>query len=172
MVKDSEASIGLTETRATAEDHKRSLPYIATVASGTVIWTYILTKRVNRMLIGRYSNIVYQIRRAESISNRYTAFKFFTIGGAVVPTVVLAAAYLVSSKGSGKEEVKNIRGEAVALSKATSHSIYRYTSDASRRLEHIAEGVKGTLVPEGIPRMGEELRKDITALKRWLKNIF
>ncbi|CDR96933.1 hypothetical protein BBBOND_0308370 [Babesia bigemina] len=156
------------------DNHKRCIPYIAAVTTGTVFWGYIITKRVNRMLIGRYDDVVYQIRRAESLSNRFKAFKLFTIGGAVVPAVTLAAAYVAGRRQDKSEEQlsKQLRDEAVAASKAASSKLADCTYNASKRLERIADGVKGLGLEQAGQRMANDLRNDIQAAKRWIKNLF
>ncbi|GBE59010.1 Fanconi anemia group J [Babesia ovata] len=124
------------------DNYKRCIPYIGLVTTGTVFWGYIITKRVNRMLIGRYDDVVYQIRRAESLSNRFKAFKLFTIGGAVVPALTLAAVYIAGRRQDKNEEQlsKQLKAEAVEVSKAASSKLADCTYNASKRLERIADG--------------------------------
>ncbi|GIX60694.1 Fanconi anemia group J protein [Babesia caballi] len=174
MVTRPEETKEATGTEA-ATEYKRSVPYIAAVTVGAVFWGYIITKRVNRMLIGRYDNVVYQIRRAESLSNRYAAFKFFVLGGAVVPTATLGALYAAyrnqEKDGEGKG-ARPLKAEAAAASKAASDKLAGYASNANKRLELIAEGVRGSVLAQAGPRMAEDLRRDVAAVKRWIRNLF
>ncbi|UVC49903.1 hypothetical protein MACK_003521 [Theileria orientalis] len=80
---------------------KLNNPYvITTLVLLNIIWGYNIYKRVNKMLSNNYSNVIYQIRKPNSISNRLSAFKYFVLGGSVVPISFLSFIYYTNIKNN------------------------------------------------------------------------
>lgn len=54
-----------------------------------VLWGWRSLKTINRFFDHRFGDITYQIRRADSLANRISAFKYLVLGTTVVPLLVL-----------------------------------------------------------------------------------
>lgn len=98
----------------------------------TAIWVYRCYGSFNKLMIVRYSDIAYQIRRPDVLANKITALRYLAVGGAVVPCA--AFAYLTTSGWlSGPRELastaKDLRsGEAVEVVepiRSQVHNIFR-----------------------------------------------
>ncbi|XP_952379.1 uncharacterized protein TA12625 [Theileria annulata] len=152
--------------------HKILNPYtLSALAVGNVVWGYNIFRRINKLLNIRYSNPVNQIRRPESLANRLIAFKYFCIGGSIVPIVSLA--YVLYNKNRLKlsgnsDDAKDDK----QILKNINTIMSEYANNAGIRLENLSNGLK-ELVPESNLRgMGLDLKKDINKLRYFYSSSF
>ena len=66
------------------------------------LWAIRSFGAMNRVLIRRYSDVVYQIRRPDVIANRLTAWKYLGVGGALIPASAIGYGYYLRSTGGLK----------------------------------------------------------------------
>ncbi|EAN32624.2 putative integral membrane protein [Theileria parva strain Muguga] len=154
--------------------HKILNPYtLSALAVGNVVWGYNIFRRINRLLNIRYSNPVYQIRRPESLSNRLIAFKYFCIGGSIVPIVSLAYVLYNKNKFKPSESSDDTHADdSKTILKNINTTISKYANNAGARLENLSNGVKEFVPESNFRGMGLDLKKDINKLRSWISNIF
>ncbi|BAM40065.1 conserved hypothetical protein [Theileria orientalis strain Shintoku] len=93
--------VDLSDNGSVPRRSKLNNPYvISTLVLLNIIWGYNIYKRVNKMLSNNYSNVIYQIRKPNSISNRFWAFKYFILGGSVVPITFLSFVYYTNFRNN------------------------------------------------------------------------
>ncbi|UKJ90321.1 hypothetical protein MACJ_001253 [Theileria orientalis] len=91
----------LNNNGSVSRKSKLNNPYvITTLVLLNLVWGYNIYKRVNKMLSNNYSNVIYQIRKPDSISNRLSAFKYFILGGSVVPISFLSFVYYTNIRNN------------------------------------------------------------------------
>ena len=82
----------------------------------SALWAIRSFGAMNKVLNRRYSDIVYQIRRPDIISNRITAWKYLGIGGMIVPAAAAGAWFYVRENGKDfVREGKTVRSAMAGL---------------------------------------------------------
>lgn len=138
---------------------------------GNVFWGYNIFKRINRMLNLRYSNIVYQIRRPESINNRFASFKYLILGGSFLPLSIIGSISLLKKNReqtnlSAVGVLPQTTENTISVIDSTRRQLSSYVFNANRRAEILTHAFKDTLVPEkNLKGMNEDLKRDILKLK-------
>ncbi|AFZ79212.1 hypothetical protein BEWA_020590 [Theileria equi strain WA] len=168
----SDSSIGSDEKATITEKIAGYKTYVIPIfVLGNAFWGFHIFKRINRMLNLRYSNIIYQIRRPESIKNRFTSFKYLILGGSVLPLSIIGSISLSKrNKGHSDQSVAGIlptTGEnTISVIDTTRHNLSNYIFNANKRVELFANAFKDTLVPEkNLKGINEDLKRDIAKLK-------
>merc|ERR1719171_535918 len=61
----------------------------------TAVWVYQAYGIFTRLMVGRYADITYQLRRPDVLANKIVVLKYLGIGCAVVPVTFGSLVYLV-----------------------------------------------------------------------------
>lgn len=64
-----------------------SLYHVAALMTG--FWAYRCYRTFNELMIVRYADIAYQIRRPDVLANKVVALKYLGIGGCIVPIIAI-----------------------------------------------------------------------------------
>ncbi|CTQ41233.1 hypothetical protein BMR1_03g03165 [Babesia microti strain RI] len=118
--------------------------------------------RYNRLAKLRFDDIGYQIRRADSIGNRWIACKYFFVGTVLAPLTGCAIAYKIYACSLG---------ENYQVNKLIFHDITRQFGNGIRiandiQTEFIRENLTvDNRISESFKRMSTELKQDASKVK-------
>jgi len=80
----------------------------------TGIWAYRMIGVFNRLMVVRYGDVHYQLKRPDVLANKVVALKYLALPVAIIPVSALLC-YGLAAYVSGPDEVSPIRRQAAAL---------------------------------------------------------